>query len=54
MLKLIDRMVRLTSGSKYEISDLKVTVVGRKNEGLGDILGSLFQGRRGVIIIGDS
>jgi hypothetical protein len=53
MNKLLGRMVRLISGSKYSMAELCVFTVGATTEGLSDIVGALLEGRRGVIIIGD-
>lgn len=46
-------MVRLVSGSRYLVSEMSILVVSSGRGGVGDILGSLLEGRRGVVLIGD-
>lgn len=40
--KLLGRMVRLVSGSRYAVSEMSILVVGSGRGGVADILGSLL------------
>lgn len=51
--KLLGKMVRLVSGSRFAMSEMVVLLVGSAGAGLRDLLGSLLEGRRGVVLIGD-
>ena len=54
LTKLMASMTGVLSGSVYDRRDLSVVVVGKSEQaGLGVILASLLQGRRGVILLGD-
>ncbi len=51
--KIMKRMVKIVNGSNLSMADLSIMMIGKKGYGLGELLGCLREGRRGVIILGD-
>jgi len=51
--KLLNGMTKGVSGSRYQMRELSIMLVGSESEGVGDILGAQLQGRRGIIFVGD-
>ena len=51
--RLVEGMTKGVTGSRYEMKEVSLMLVGNQSEGVGDIIGAKLQGRRGVIFVGD-
>ena len=53
LINYLEKMTKMISGSIFSMSELSIFLAGSRRSELGEILGGLFQGRRGAIFIGD-